>query len=66
MVSTRPYRKGMDPKVAYDEIVRYSGTQFDPLVVTAFCEAFVKEKMGKGSGGSTHLIDEKGKLSNCD
>lgn len=52
MVSTRPYRKGLDPKVAYDEIVRYSGTQFDPRVVEAFVKAFQNEKMGKGSGGS--------------
>ncbi len=58
MVSTRPYRKGMDPKVAYDEIVRYSGTQFDPAVVEAFKKAFQNEKMGRGSGGST--------LANCD
>lgn len=60
MVSTRPYRKGLDPKIAYDEIVKYSGTQFDPKVVDAFIEAFKKEKMGKGSGGSSI------QLSNCD
>ncbi len=58
MVSTRPYRKGLDPKVAFDEIVRHRGTQFDPSVVDAFVEAFQREKMGKGSGGSS--------LSNCD
>lgn len=63
MISTRPYRKGLDPKIAYDEIVRYKGTQFDPSVVDAFCEAFQHEKMGKGSGGST---SSKGLLSNCD
>ncbi|MCM2324482.1 MAG: HD-GYP domain-containing protein, partial [Oligoflexia bacterium] len=50
MVSTRPYRKGMAPKVAYDEIVRNRGTQFDPFIVDAFIEAFIHEKMGKGSG----------------
>lgn len=61
MVSTRPYRKGLDPKIAYDEIVKCSGSQFDPGVVEAFKEAFQKEKMGKGSGGSG-----KGPLSNCD
>ncbi|MCM2279362.1 MAG: HD domain-containing protein [Oligoflexia bacterium] len=58
MVSTRPYRKGLDPKVAYDEIVRHRGTQFDPKIVDAFIEAFKNEKMGKGSGGS--------RLSNMD
>ena len=58
MVSTRPYRKGLDPKIAYDEIVKHRGTQFDPVVVDAFLRAFQNEKMGKGSGGS--------QLNNCD
>ncbi len=58
MVSTRPYRKGMDPKIAFEEIVKNRDTQFDPTVVDAFIEAFTHEKMGKGSGGSN--------LSNCD
>ncbi len=59
MVSTRPYRKGLPPKVAFEEIVKYSGTQFCPTVVKAFIQAFQNEKMGKGSGGSSQL-------SNCD
>jgi putative nucleotidyltransferase with HDIG domain len=66
MVSTRPYRKGMDPKKAYDEILRYRGTQFDPAVVDAFVQAFRSEKMGKGSGGSSYPESDSGKLSNCD
>jgi HD-GYP domain-containing protein (c-di-GMP phosphodiesterase class II) len=56
MVSTRPYRKGLDPKIAFDEIVKYRGSQFDPIVVDAFVKAFENEKMG--SGGS--------RLNNCD
>lgn len=40
MVSTRPYRKGLDPKIAFDEIVKYRGTQFDEEVVDAFVKAF--------------------------
>jgi len=47
MVSTRPYRKGMPPKAAYEEILRNRGTQFSPIVVDAFIQAFQKEKMGK-------------------
>lgn len=58
MVSTRPYRKGLSTEFAHREIVRYGGTQFDPMVVEAFVKAFENEKMGKGSGGSM--------LSNCD
>ena len=65
MVSTRPYRKGLDPKIAYHEIIRYSGSQFDPTVVEAFKKAFQNEKMGKGSGGSSQE-SSSGSLSNCD
>jgi HD-GYP domain-containing protein (c-di-GMP phosphodiesterase class II) len=60
MVSTRPYRKGIDAKIAFEEIVKNRGTQFDPVVVDAFIQAFQREKMGKGSGRGF------GGLSNCD
>lgn len=40
MVSTRPYRKGMDSAIAYQEIVKYRGTQFDAEVVDAFVRAY--------------------------
>ena len=36
MTSTRPYRKALPASVARDEILRNSGTQFDPRVVQAF------------------------------
>lgn len=42
MVSTRPYRKGLPTEKAFAEIVKYSGTQFDPKVVDAFVKAFKK------------------------
>ena len=58
MVSTRPYRKGLSPETAFEEIVRYRGTQFDPLVVDAFIQAYKNERMGKGT--------QKAALSNCD
>lgn len=66
MTSTRPYRKGMDPKKAFEEITRYKGTQFDPVIVEAFEMAFKNEKMGKGSGGSSEAFNSPRKLSNCD
>lgn len=47
MTSTRPYRKGLDYDVAYEEIVRHRGTQFDEKVVDAFIKAFKLERMGK-------------------
>jgi HD-GYP domain-containing protein (c-di-GMP phosphodiesterase class II) len=36
ITSDRPYRKGRSLQVAKDEILRCSGTQFDPDVVSAF------------------------------
>ncbi|HLF85484.1 MAG TPA: HD domain-containing phosphohydrolase [Nitrospiria bacterium] len=36
MTTTRPYRKAMSYKEAFEEIKRYSGTQFDPEVVRCF------------------------------
>ncbi|MFH1222844.1 MAG: HD-GYP domain-containing protein [Pseudomonadota bacterium] len=36
MTSDRPYRKGTDSNVALDEIIRCSGTQFDPQIVEIF------------------------------
>ncbi|MBN1629837.1 MAG: HD domain-containing protein, partial [Thermoleophilia bacterium] len=36
MTLTRPYRKGLTPKQARDELVRAAGTQFDPDLVAKF------------------------------
>jgi HD-GYP domain-containing protein (c-di-GMP phosphodiesterase class II) len=47
MISTRPYRKGLPPMVAYEEILKNSGTQFDAKVVDAFARAFRKTRMYK-------------------
>ncbi|NPV04393.1 MAG: HD domain-containing protein [Syntrophaceae bacterium] len=44
MTSDRPYRKGLDARIAYDEILKCSGSQFDPVLVRAFEKAF---KAGK-------------------
>jgi HD-GYP domain-containing protein (c-di-GMP phosphodiesterase class II) len=45
MISNRPYRKGLPPMVAYEEIKSCSGTQFSTDVVDAFVKAFEKSKM---------------------
>ena len=37
MVSERPYRKAMSVSEALAEVRRCSGSQFDPVVVDAFC-----------------------------
>lgn len=47
MTSNRPYRKGLDYEVAFEEIVSNAGTQFDQKVVDGFVRAFKLERMGK-------------------
>lgn len=47
MTSDRPYRKALSTKEALDEILRCSGSQFDPRVVEAFLdiyEVWVRER----------------------
>jgi HD-GYP domain-containing protein (c-di-GMP phosphodiesterase class II) len=42
MTSDRPYRAALPVETARDEIIRCSGTQFDPKCVQAFLTAFEK------------------------
>ncbi|RCK81223.1 MAG: Adenylate cyclase [Candidatus Ozemobacter sibiricus] len=44
MTSKRAYRDTLDPKAAAQELLRCSGTQFDPKVVAAFLEVLADEK----------------------
>jgi HD-GYP domain-containing protein (c-di-GMP phosphodiesterase class II) len=39
MTSDRIYRKGLAPELAYEELLRFSGTQFDPDAARAFIKA---------------------------
>ncbi len=45
MISTRPYRKGLPPMVAWQEILDHRDTQFEGKVVDAFDRYFKKSKM---------------------
>jgi putative nucleotidyltransferase with HDIG domain len=42
MTSDRPYRKAKSTMDALNEILKYSGSQFDPLVVEAFLDIYDK------------------------
>lgn len=44
MISDRPYRKALSMEEAKKELVRNSGTQFDPHIVGIFIEILNKEK----------------------
>ncbi len=44
MTTDRPYRKGMEAQIAFNEIVTNSGTQFDPKMVAAFKKSYESGK----------------------
>jgi putative nucleotidyltransferase with HDIG domain len=43
MTSDRPYRKALSVDIVIEEMHKYSGTQFDPVVVEAFLELIGEE-----------------------
>jgi len=45
LTSDRSYRKAMSKKEAIEELKKYSGIQFDPLIVKAFVELYKKGKL---------------------
>lgn len=45
MTSNRPYRKGLDPEIAIEELEKNKGTQFDPECVDAFVRAYRSGKI---------------------
>ncbi len=56
IASDRPYRKGKPVEVAFSEIRRCAGTQFDPAVVGAL-EALLKERGGNWFVNTSNQID---------
>jgi HD-GYP domain-containing protein (c-di-GMP phosphodiesterase class II) len=44
MIADRPYRAGMSPDAAREELERCAGTQFDPDVLAAFLRAIDAER----------------------
>jgi diguanylate cyclase (GGDEF)-like protein len=46
MTSNRAYRPACSPSQALEELVRCAGTQFDPLVVSAFRAAWAERRAG--------------------
>jgi HD-GYP domain-containing protein (c-di-GMP phosphodiesterase class II) len=44
MTSDRPYRKALDMEIAIQELIKHSGTQFDPQIVRVFIETLRESK----------------------
>lgn len=57
MTSTRPYRKGLPYKVAFDELNEFAGTQFDPDLVKSFISAMSKEEKKNEDTFSLGIIE---------
>jgi len=47
MTSTRPYRLALDKEIAFEELRRCSGTQFDPVLVDTFIKALSARDKGE-------------------
>jgi two-component system, cell cycle response regulator len=48
MTTERPYREPVSPADAIGELRRCAGTQFDPIVVDAFCSVIARERPTHG------------------
>jgi diguanylate cyclase (GGDEF)-like protein len=56
MIADRPYRAGMEPADAREELQRCSGSQFDPAVVDAFLEALDGEPEPRSPDGPATAV----------
>lgn len=52
MTEERPYRHGLPPKAACDELRRHAGTQFYPEIVDAFVRLQASGAIGDGPGAA--------------
>jgi diguanylate cyclase (GGDEF)-like protein len=48
MTTQRPYRDSVSENDAIEELRRCAGTQFDPMVVSAFCDVIARERPTHG------------------
>lgn len=59
MTSTRSYRKGLPYEVAFEELIQFSGTQFDPKMVRFFIEGMRKEALKGEEEFFIPLMDQR-------
>lgn len=56
MTSTRPYRKGLPYDIAFQELLDFSGSQFDPNLVKVFIACMEKEESKKSETFNISLL----------
>lgn len=59
MTSDRPYRDGLSEEIAINELMEFSGTQFDPEVIEAFMIAYHKGEISSYGVKKKRLAEEK-------
>lgn len=59
MTSDRPYRKALSFEIAKEELEKFSGTQFDPVVVKAFNELSIEEWKRERESLDKKIINSK-------
>jgi putative two-component system response regulator len=59
MTNDRPYRKALSPVTAARELLRHSGSQFDPRLVKAFIDGLLKKGEIRESDLHTAEADER-------
>jgi len=66
ITSDRPYRKGVHPEIALQELRKHSGTQFDPKIVGVFIAAYesgeiepILHRNNPSAGAPSHFLSEK-------
>ena len=57
MTSERPYRKSLPPKMAFEELRRNAGTQFDPEIVETLCNLLAPMASNESAGIDLLSID---------
>ena len=57
MTTDRPYRKKLPLEDVLEDFRINTGTQFDPIVVCAFCRAFLKEIEGQKERRLLNLLN---------
>lgn len=56
ITSSRIYREGMNPEVAFDELIQFSGSQFDPRLASTFVEAMRKFQKSQSHTGKDNIV----------